>query len=53
MSAKEKMRFEEMAAKDKIRYDNEMSTYTPPQGEVVKGRKRKHKKDPNAPKRAL
>ncbi|XP_041358000.1 high mobility group protein B2-like [Gigantopelta aegis] len=54
MSAKEKLRFEEMAAKDKIRYDSEMSTYTPPQGEAVgKGRKRKHKKDPNAPKRAL
>ncbi len=39
-----------MAEKDKARYDNEMSTYTPPAGEGVRKRK---KKDPNAPKRPL
>jgi len=50
MSDKEKKRFAEMADKDKIRYDREMSQYTPPAGEG--GRKRK-KKDPNAPKRPL
>lgn len=48
MNAKEKKRFEDMAGKDKIRYDNEMADYTP-----AKGEKRKRKKDPNAPKRAL
>jgi len=51
MNAKEKKRFEDMAAKDKIRFDKEMSTYTPAEGSGK--RKRKEKKDPNAPKRAL
>ena len=50
MTDKEKKRFAEMADKDKVRYDREMSAYTPPSGEG--GRKRK-KKDPNAPKRPL
>jgi high mobility group protein B1 len=50
MTEKEKKRFAEMADKDKLRYDREMSSYTPPAGEG--GRKRK-KKDPNAPKRPL
>jgi len=50
MTEKEKKRFTEMADKDKVRYDREMSQYTPPAGEG--GRKRK-KKDPNAPKRPL
>lgn len=48
MVEKEKKRFQEMAEVDKKRYDSEMSKYTPPQG-----KKRKHAKDPNAPKRAL
>ncbi|CAJ1053938.1 high mobility group protein B2a [Xyrichtys novacula] len=46
MSSKEKLKFEEMAKTDKIRYDREMKSYVPPKG--VKGKK---KKDPNAPKR--
>lgn len=50
MNPKEKKRFEEMAGKDKIRYENDMANYTPVGG---KGEKRKRKKDPNAPKRAL
>lgn len=54
MSDKEKKRFHEMAEKDKKRYDSEMSTYIPPKGEKVgRGKKRKHTKDPNAPKRSL
>jgi len=50
MSAKEKHRFEEMAEKDKGRYDREMANYD---GAGGKGGKRKRQKDPNAPKRAL
>jgi len=48
MSGKDKKRFEDMAAKDKVRYDKEMANYSPSKGE-----KGKRKKDPNAPKRAL
>jgi len=48
MSAKEKHRFEEMAEKDKGRYDREMANF-----DGGKGGKRKRPKDPNAPKRAL
>ena len=51
MGPKEKKRFEDMADRDKVRYENEMSHYTPIGG--VPGRKRKKTKDPNAPKRAL
>jgi len=47
MSGKDKKRFEDMAAKDKVRYDKEMANYIPAEG----GKKRK--KDPNAPKRAM
>merc|ERR1711909_128004 len=47
MNGKEKGRFEEMAAKDKARYEREMTHYIPPKGE--KGRKRRRTKDPNAP----
>ncbi len=50
MGAKEKKRFEDMATKDKARYERDMANYVPPKGEA-KGKKRK--KDPNAPKRAL
>lgn len=51
MGGKEKKRFEDMAAKDKDRYEAEMETYTPPPG--TNKRKKKQKKDPDAPKRAL
>lgn len=47
MSPKEKVKFEDMARNDKIRYDREMKTYVPPRG----AKKGKKKKDPNAPKR--
>lgn len=53
MLDKEKKRFHEMAEKDKKRYDTEMEGYTPPKGEKTRGKKRKHVKDPNAPKRSL
>lgn len=54
MSDKEKKRFHEMAEKDKKRYDAEMQNYTPPKGENKgRGKKRKHIKDHNAPKRSL
>lgn len=52
MSEKEKKRFQDMAERDKKRYESEMQDYVPPKGE--KGRKkRRHTKDPNAPKRSL
>lgn len=50
MNAKDKKRFEDLAAKDKIRYEKEMANYTPADDGK---RKKKQKKDPNAPKRAL
>ncbi|CAO2623351.1 High mobility group protein B1 [Lemmus lemmus] len=46
MSAKEKGKFEDMAKGDKARYEREMKTYIPSQGET-----KKKFKDPNAPKR--
>jgi len=48
MSGKDKKRFDDMAAKDKVRYDKEMANYSP-----SKEAGGKRKKDPNAPKRAL
>lgn len=47
MTAKEKVKFEDMAKNDKIRYDQEMKSYVPPKG----AKAAKKKKDPNAPKR--
>ncbi|KAM9362530.1 high mobility group protein B2a [Symphorus nematophorus] len=47
MSAKEKVKFEELAKNDKLRYEQEMKSYIPPKGAKPK----KKKKDPNAPKR--
>lgn len=52
MTDKEKQRFYEMAEKDKKRYDTEMSGYRGPRQSRT-GRKRRNRKDPNAPKRAL
>ena len=47
MSDKEKKAFNDMAEKDRIRYEREMKNYVPPPGT----KKTKKKKDPNAPKR--
>lgn len=52
MSAKEKRRFEEMAERDKSRYEKDMANYDPPAGGAT-GKRKKRGKDPNAPKRAL
>ncbi|KAJ3581870.1 hypothetical protein NHX12_016140 [Muraenolepis orangiensis] len=48
MSPKEKERFEDLAKADKVRYDRDMKTYSPPKGSKLANKK---KKDPNAPKR--
>jgi len=53
MSEKEKKRFQEMADRDKKRYELEMQDYVPAKGEKGRGKKRRHTKDPNAPKRSL
>jgi len=52
MVGKEKKRFEDMAEKDRQRYELEMKTYQPGKA-GAKGGKRKRTKDPNAPKRSL
>lgn len=52
MSEKEKKRFQEMADRDKKRYELEMQSYVPVKGEK-RGKKKRHTKDPNAPKRSL
>ncbi|ESP01822.1 hypothetical protein LOTGIDRAFT_200052 [Lottia gigantea] len=51
MTAKEKERFEDLALKDKSRYEKEMANYAPAGG--VPGSRKRNKKDPKAPKRAL
>ncbi|XP_071645072.1 uncharacterized protein [Temnothorax longispinosus] len=49
----EKKRFHEMAEKNKKRYDTEMQNHTPKGENKGRGKKRKHIKDHNAPKRSL
>lgn len=51
MNVKEKKRFEEMAERDKVRFEHDMQSYQPAPGEKMP--KRKRTKDPNAPKRSL
>ncbi|XP_014674718.1 PREDICTED: high mobility group protein DSP1-like [Priapulus caudatus] len=53
MSDLEKQRFQDMAGRDKERYETEMSAYNPQDGSGGRKRKRKQKKDPNAPKRCM
>ena len=50
MTTDQKEKYEALAAADKVRYDREMSTYVPPPEE---GKKKKAKKDPEAPKRGM
>ncbi|KAG9508405.1 High mobility group protein DSP1, partial [Fragariocoptes setiger] len=52
MSESEKKKFVQMADKDRKRYDSEMSSYVPPEGDK-KGKGKRKLKDPAAPKRAL
>ena len=49
MGDNQKKPYEKQAAKDKKRYVKAMASYVPPP--VQKGRKKRAKKDPNAPKR--
>ncbi|XP_046462878.1 high mobility group protein DSP1-like [Daphnia pulex] len=53
MTENDKKRFQGMAERDKLRFENEMRHYQPPQGATGRGTKRKQVKDPNAPKRSL
>jgi len=53
MSDKDKKKFQGMADRDKVRFDDEMKHYEPAPGAVGRGSKRKQIKDPNAPKRSL
>jgi hypothetical protein len=54
MSEYEKRPFKELAEQDKIRHEEQMSTYIPPSGTASSPKKKaKAKKDPNAPKGAL
>jgi len=53
ISEKEKKRFQDMADRDKNRYEHEMKDYVPVKGEKGHGKKRRQVKDPNAPKRSL
>lgn len=46
-----KKKYEDLAAKDKARYEREMASYVPDPAQETK--KTKRVKDPNAPKRAL
>merc|ERR1712071_642259 len=53
MSDKDKKKFQGMADRDKVRFDDEMKHYEPAPGAVGRGSKRKQVKDPNAHKRSL
>ena len=44
--------YQKKADKDKARYQKEMQNYEPPSDDDVPAKKKKAKKDPNAPKRA-
>eukprot|EP00126_Sphaerothecum_destruens_P003977 Sdes_comp17824_c0_seq1m7089 len=51
LSEKEKVKYQKMAEVDKARYRQEMESYVAPPPE--KGKGKRAKKDPNAPKRAM
>ena len=55
LSGDERKKYEDMAAEDKVRYEKEMESYTPPKGEgsSKKAGKGKKKKDKDAPKKGL
>lgn len=46
-----KEKYEALAAADKVRYDREMASYVPPPEEG--GKRKKARKDPEAPKRGM
>ena len=49
----EKEKYEAMAAADKLRYDREMAEYVPPPVVDDGHKKKRSKKDPDAPKRGM
>ncbi|OQV16312.1 High mobility group protein DSP1 [Hypsibius exemplaris] len=53
LTDKEKTRFHDLAAGDKARFEKDMAGYVPPEGSGRSGKRKRGKKDPNAPKRAL
>ena len=54
LDAEERAEWDEAAARDKERYQEEMKNYEPPSDEEdYGGRKKKAKKDPNKPKRNM
>jgi len=56
MDSGARRRFDDMAERDKVRFENDMRLFLsmpPPQPADSKQRRRRAKKDPNAPKRAL
>jgi len=54
LDAEEREVYEDLARKDKKRYEKEMENYSPPKDDrSLKGNKKKQKKDPNAPKKPL
>lgn len=53
MTGVERIRFDEMAERDKVRFENDMRNYVPPPAGETKITKKRRTKDPNAPKRAL
>jgi hypothetical protein len=50
LSDSDKAPYQKKADKDKIRYEKEMENYDPPEDLDTGGKKKKQKKDPNAPK---
>ena len=52
MDSDERRRFDQMAERDKVRFENDMRLFQA-MPEDMKKRRRKTTKDPNAPKRAL
>ena len=52
LSDEDKEEYEEMAKEDKVRYTEEMENYVPSESSEEKGKKKRAKKDPNAPKGA-
>lgn len=56
MEKEDKEKFMAQAEEDRIRYENEMASYTPPEEYRTgkgEGRRKKKQKDPNLPKRAM
>jgi hypothetical protein len=52
MGENDKKAFNDMAARDKARFDKEMKSYSP-EGQKQKTKRRRSPKDPNAPKKPI